>query len=94
MLTLISFFFKGAHLPRCSNGTNIILPLAGPMNDTDLAITRSSSSFHDRGNSYLPLLYNFEEPEGNLSFLTRIVVVTFYPLTTGRAPVALGEVYI
>ncbi|CAA6664754.1 unnamed protein product [Spirodela intermedia] len=90
-LDALDLVVKGAHLPRCSNGTNIILPLAGPMNGTDLALTRSGSSYHDRGNSYLPLLYNFQEPEGNLSFLTRIVVLTFHPLTTGRAPVALGE---
>ncbi|XP_078444731.1 putative phosphoinositide phosphatase SAC9 isoform X2 [Wolffia australiana] len=93
-LDSLDLSLKGASLPRCANGTNIIIPLAGPMTDADLAVARINSSFNEQGDPYLPLLYTFEEAEGNLNFLTRIVVLTFYPSTSETIPVSLGEVEV
>lgn len=42
--------------------------------------------------SILSLLYDFEELEGELDFLTRVVALTFYPAASGRTPLTLGEV--
>lgn len=83
---------QGAYLPRCSNGTNLLIPLAGPMSTEDLAVTGSCTRLDVQEKAYLPLLYNFEEPEGDLNFLTRIVALTFYPAIIGRSPVTLGQV--
>ncbi|CAA7401353.1 unnamed protein product [Spirodela intermedia] len=85
---------EGAYLPRCSNGTNLLIPLAGPMTPEDLAVTGSCTRLGAQENSYHPLLYNFEEPEGDLNFLTRIVALTFYPAIIGRSPVTLGQIEI
>ena len=43
--------------------------------------------------STLSLLYDFEELEGELDFLTRVVALTFYPGASGRTPLTLGEVH-
>ncbi|CAA6664753.1 unnamed protein product [Spirodela intermedia] len=88
------FLHVGAYLPRCSNGTNLLIPLAGPMTPEDLAVTGSCTRLGAQENSYHPLLYNFEEPEGDLNFLTRIVALTFYPAIIGRSPVTLGQIEI
>uniref|UniRef100_A0A1D1ZIN1 Uncharacterized protein C1093.03 n=1 Tax=Anthurium amnicola TaxID=1678845 RepID=A0A1D1ZIN1_9ARAE len=90
----LKLVLEGAYLPRCSNGTNLMIPLPGLINPEDLAVTGSATRFHAQGNSYLPLLYNFEEAEGDLNFLTRIVALTFYPAITGRTPITLGEIEI
>ncbi|MQL98107.1 hypothetical protein Taro_030802, partial [Colocasia esculenta] len=93
-LDMLKLVLEGAYLPRCSNGTNLIIPLTGPINPEDLAVTGGSSHLHAEGNSHFPLLYNFEESEGELNFLTRIVALTFYPAISGRTPITLGEVEI
>ncbi|XP_078444918.1 putative phosphoinositide phosphatase SAC9 isoform X2 [Wolffia australiana] len=84
----------GACLPRCSNGTNIILPLTGPMNPGDLAVMGGSTHLDPQGNEYLPFLYNFEESEGDLNFHTRIVSVTFYPASIEKFPITLGQIEV
>ncbi|KAJ6824952.1 putative phosphoinositide phosphatase SAC9 [Iris pallida] len=59
-----------------------------------MAITGNSARLHAQENSYLPLLYNFEELEGEINFLTRIVALTFYPSVPGRTPLTLGEIEV
>lgn len=83
---------QGACIPRCSSGTNLLIPLTGKIDPEDLAITGNSARLHAQENSYLPMLYDFEELEGELDFLTRIVALTFYPSVPGRTPLTLGEV--
>ena len=86
------FFTQGACLPQCSNGTNLLIPLAGAMNPEDFVVTGGCSHLNTQENAFYPLLYNFEEAEGELNFLTRIVALTFYPSNTGRCATSLGEV--
>jgi len=38
------------------------------------------------------LLYDFEELEGELNFLNRIVALSFHPSAASRTPITLGEV--
>lgn len=57
-----------------------------------MAVTGAGARLHDQNSSTLPLLYDFEEVEGELDFLTRVVAVTFYPADSGRSPMTLGEV--
>ncbi|XP_056694141.1 probable phosphoinositide phosphatase SAC9 [Spinacia oleracea] len=44
--------------------------------------------------SILSLLYDFEELEGELDFLTRVVALTFYPAASRRTPLTLGELEV
>ena len=83
---------QGASIPQCANGTNLLIPLPGPVSAEDMAITGAGSRLHTQDTSILPLLYEFEEVEGDLDFLTRIVAITFYPAVSGRSPMTLGEV--
>lgn len=89
---IYSFLFQGACIPQCSNGTNLLIPLSGKIDPEDFAITGTSTRFLVEENPYLPLLYDFEELEGELNFLTRVVALTFYPAVPGRIPITLGEV--
>ncbi|KAF6171493.1 hypothetical protein GIB67_018017 [Kingdonia uniflora] len=82
---------EGASIPQCSNGTNLIIPLVGPVRPEDLAVTGAGARLHSQEIPKLSLLYDFEELEGELDFLTRVVAVTFYPSGTGRTPITLGE---
>ncbi|KAJ6693489.1 hypothetical protein OIU85_004275 [Salix viminalis] len=70
---------EGASIPQCVNGTNLLIPLPGPIDAEDMAITGAGARLHAHNTSTLPFLYEFEEPEGELDFLTRIVAITFYP---------------
>ncbi|WCJ21885.1 hypothetical protein M5689_004000, partial [Euphorbia peplus] len=85
---------EGATLPQCANGTNLLIPLPGPISAEDMAITGAGSRLHAQDTNILPLLYEFEELEGELDFLTRIVAVTFYPAVSGRSPMTLGEIEV
>ncbi|XP_065860799.1 probable phosphoinositide phosphatase SAC9 [Euphorbia lathyris] len=85
---------EGASLPQCANGTNLLIPLPGPISAEDMAITGVGSRLHAQDRNILPLLYEFEELEGELDFLTRIVAVTFYPAVSGRSPMTLGEIEV
>ncbi|PKA51081.1 putative phosphoinositide phosphatase SAC9 [Apostasia shenzhenica] len=90
----LKLVLEGACIPQCSSGTNLLLPLAGRIDPEDLAITGNSARLHSQENSYLPLLYDFEELEGELNFLTRIVALTFYPSIPGKTPLTLGEIEV
>ncbi|XP_050236082.1 probable phosphoinositide phosphatase SAC9 isoform X2 [Mercurialis annua] len=85
---------EGASIPQCANGTNLLIPLSGPINAEDMAITGAGARLHTQNPTTLPLLYEFEEVEGELDFLTRIVAITFYPAVSGRSPMTLGEIEI
>lgn len=56
-----------------------------------MAVTGAGARLHDQVTSSLSLLYDFEELEGELDFLTRVVALTFYPAESG-SPMTLGEV--
>lgn len=85
---------EGASIPQCGNGTSIVIPIPGPVSDEDLAVTGAGARVHDQDTTNLPFLYDFEELEGELDFLTRVVVLTFYPAVSARTPITLGEVEI
>ncbi|XP_022722014.1 probable phosphoinositide phosphatase SAC9 isoform X1 [Durio zibethinus] len=84
---------EGAFIPQCGNGTNLLIPLSGPISAEDMAITGAGARLHDQVTSPLSLLYDFEELEGELDFLTRVVALTFYTAASG-SPMTLGEVEI
>lgn len=90
----LKLVLEGASIPQCSNGTNLVIPLAGRVNPEDMAVTGNSARLHAQESSYLPLLFNFEELEGELNFLTRVVALTFYPSVPGRTPLTLGEIEV
>lgn len=69
-----------------------MIPIPGPISPEDMAVTGAGSRLHAEDISTLPLLYDFEELEGELDFLTRVVALTFYPAASGRTPITLGEV--
>ncbi|XP_022734794.1 probable phosphoinositide phosphatase SAC9 isoform X2 [Durio zibethinus] len=81
---------EGAFIPQCGNGTNLLIPLSGPISAEDMAVTGAGARLHDQVTSPLSLLYDFEELEGELDFLTRVVALTFYPAASG-SPMTLGE---
>lgn len=84
---------QGASIPQSSKGTNLVIPLTGPISSDDLAVTGAGARLHSQENSDLPLLYDFEELEGELNFLTRVVALTFYQMVPGKTPITLGEVH-
>lgn len=86
------FSGQGASIPRCANGTNLLIPLPGPISSEDMAVTGAGARLHEKDTSSLSLLYDFEELEGQLDFLTRVVAVTFYPAGAVRIPMTLGQV--
>ncbi|XP_020575965.1 probable phosphoinositide phosphatase SAC9 [Phalaenopsis equestris] len=93
-LDRLKLVLEGACIPQCSSGTNLLIPLTGRIDPEDLAVTGNSARLHAQENSYLPMLYDFEELEGELNFLTRIVALTFYPSVPGRTPLTLGEIEV
>ncbi|XP_011037364.1 PREDICTED: probable phosphoinositide phosphatase SAC9 isoform X2 [Populus euphratica] len=90
----LKLVLEGAAIPQCVKGTNLLIPLSGPINAEDMAVTGAGARLHTHNTSTLPFLYEFEELEGELDFLTRIVAITFYPAVSGRSPLTLGEVEI
>nr|XP_017235190.1 PREDICTED: probable phosphoinositide phosphatase SAC9 isoform X2 [Daucus carota subsp. sativus] len=84
---------EGASIPQCVNGTNIVIPLPGPIRAEDMAVTGAGARLNGQDAPVLSLLYDFEELEGELDFLTRVVALTFYPAVSGR-PITLGQVEI
>ena len=66
--------------------------MSGIVTPEDMAVTGAGTHVHGPDASRLPLLYDFEELEGELDFLTRVVALTFYPTVSGRTPITLGEV--
>ncbi|KAG9455349.1 hypothetical protein H6P81_008253 [Aristolochia fimbriata] len=90
----LKLVLEGAALPQCANGTNLVIPLSGPIDPEDLAVTGAGSRLHTLEKPRLSLLYDFEELEGDLSFLTRVVALTFYPAMAGRNPTTIGEIEV
>ena len=64
----------------------------GRIDPEDLAVTGKSARPNVQESTYLPLLYDFEELEGELNFLNRIVALSFHPSAASRTPITLGEV--
>ena len=58
-----------------------------------MAVTGAGARLHVQDTTNLSFLYDFEELEGELDFLTRVVVLTFYPSMSARTPITLGEVH-
>jgi len=69
-----------------------LIPVTGRIDPEDLAVTGKSARPNIQEGTYLPLLYDFEELEGELNFLNRIVALSFHPSATSRTPITLGEV--
>ncbi|XP_073157338.1 probable phosphoinositide phosphatase SAC9 isoform X2 [Henckelia pumila] len=90
----LKLVLEGASIPQCASGTNILIPLTGSINAEDVAVTGAGARLHDKETSSPSMLYDFEELEGELDFLTRVVALTFYPAVAGRGPMTLGEVEI
>ncbi|KAM5548265.1 putative phosphoinositide phosphatase SAC9 [Rosa sericea] len=90
----LKLVLEGASIPQCVNGTNLVIPIPGPISPEDMAITGAGARLHAQDISTLPLLYDFEELEGELDFLTRVVALTFYPAVSGRTPITLGEIEV
>ncbi|RLM92305.1 putative phosphoinositide phosphatase SAC9 [Panicum miliaceum] len=85
---------EGACIPQCSNGTNLLIPVTGRIDPEDLAVTGKSARPNVQESTYLPLLYDFEELEGELNFLNRIVALSFHPSAASRTPITLGEIEV
>lgn len=90
----LKLVLEGATIPMCAKGTNILIPLPGPISAEDMAITGAGARLHSQDASTLSLLYDYEEVEGELNFLTRVVALTFYPALSERSLVTLGEIEI
>ncbi|KAJ4973876.1 hypothetical protein NE237_007050 [Protea cynaroides] len=89
----LKLVIEGASIPQCLNGTNLLIPLPGPVSPEDMAVT-GAGALHAQDTPSLSLLYDFEELEGDLDFLTRVVALTFYPAVTGKTPITIGEVEV
>lgn len=85
---------EGASIPQCMHGTSLLIPLPGPVSAEDLAVTGAGARLHAEDTYDLSLLYDFEELEGELDFLTRVVALTFYPAVSGRNPITIGEIEV
>ncbi|KAM2970145.1 hypothetical protein FF2_017151 [Malus domestica] len=90
----LKLVLEGASIPHCVNGTNLLIPLTGAISPEDMAVTGAGSRLHAQDTSSLPLLYDFEELEGELDFLTRVVALTFYPAVSGKSPITFGEIEV
>ncbi|KAL8150339.1 hypothetical protein V2J09_020147 [Rumex salicifolius] len=67
-----------ACIPHCASGTKISIPLSAPK----------------KCDPKLSHLYDFDESDADLDFLTRVIALTFYPAVSGKAPVTLGEIEV
>ncbi|GJS75716.1 probable phosphoinositide phosphatase SAC9 [Tanacetum coccineum] len=92
-LDVLKLVVEGVSIPRCPNGTNMVIPLPGPISDEDMTLKGAGASVPAAQTS-LPFLYDFKGQESELDFLTRVVVLTFYPAESTISPVTLGEVEI
>ncbi|XP_052172812.1 probable phosphoinositide phosphatase SAC9 isoform X1 [Diospyros lotus] len=90
----LKLVLEGASIPKCANGTNMLIPLPGSVNAEDTAVTGAGARLHSQDASTRALLYDYEELEGELDFLTRVVALTFYPTVSGVTPLTLGEVEV
>ncbi|CAM6096439.1 unnamed protein product [Calypogeia fissa] len=78
-------------IPRCANGTSMVYALSGPIDLSEVAITGAGAGRSEE--QAFPWLYEYEEQEGGIDFLTRLVSVTFYPAAPGLS-MTLGQVEI
>ncbi|CAM8897025.1 unnamed protein product [Rhodiola kirilowii] len=85
---------EGASIPKCPNGTNILIPVPGYIDAEDTAITGAGARLHAQDKSNVSFLYEFEELEGELDFLTRVVAISLYRCGDGNLPMTLGEIEI
>ncbi|KAM0878793.1 hypothetical protein ACQ4PT_034649 [Festuca glaucescens] len=90
----LKLVLEGACIPQCSNGTNLLIPLTGRIDPEDLAVTGRSARPDVQESTYLPLLYDFEELEGEVNFLNRVVALSFHPSAMSRTPITLGEIEV
>ncbi|KAG8045417.1 hypothetical protein GUJ93_ZPchr0008g11457 [Zizania palustris] len=90
----LKLVLEGACIPQCSNGTNLLIPLTGKIDPEDLAVTGKSARPNIQESTYLPLLYDFEELEGELNFLNRVVALSFHPSAMASTPITLGEIEV
>ncbi|KAK9169591.1 hypothetical protein Syun_001731 [Stephania yunnanensis] len=90
----LKLVLEGASIPQCSNGTKLLIPLTGPVSQEDTAVTGAGARLHAQETPGISPLYDFEELEGELDFLTRVVALTFYPSVTGKTPITLGEIEV
>ncbi|KAI7745943.1 hypothetical protein M8C21_019347, partial [Ambrosia artemisiifolia] len=88
-LDVLKLVLEGASIPRCPNGTNVVIPMPGVVSDEDMGLKTRASPHNPQANP--SFLYDFEGREGELDFLTRVVVLTFYPAESTNSPVTLGE---
>ncbi|MFS7906986.1 putative SAC domain-containing protein [Helianthus anomalus] len=91
-LDVLKLVLEGASIPRCPNGTNIVIPIPGAVSNDDMGLKSRETVHTPQTNP--SFLYNFEGREGELDFLTRVVVLTFYPAESTSSPVTLGEVEV
>ncbi|KAJ7567420.1 hypothetical protein O6H91_02G146100 [Diphasiastrum complanatum] len=90
----LKLVLEGASIPRCTNGSQLLYPLPGAMHSEDVAITGGSGPGRP-GDQIFAWLYDFEEQEGELDFLTRVVAVTFHSNSFDLPlPITLGEVEV
>ncbi|XP_054798081.1 LOW QUALITY PROTEIN: probable phosphoinositide phosphatase SAC9 [Prosopis cineraria] len=89
----LNLVLEGASIPQCANGTNLLIPIPGAISAEDMAVTGAGSRLNAEETLSLSL-YDFEELEGELDFLTRVVALTFYPAVSGRSNLTLGEIEI
>lgn len=88
----LKLVLEGATIPRCASGTKLLYLLPGVVNSEDAAITGKGSV--GGGENQFPWLYEFEEQEGEIDFLTRILAITFYPASPGETAMTLGEIEV
>ncbi|XP_042477726.1 probable phosphoinositide phosphatase SAC9 [Macadamia integrifolia] len=93
-LDRLKLVVEGASIPQCLNGTNLSIPLPGAVSPEDMAVTGAGARLHAQDTSCISFLYDFEELEGDLNFLTRVVALTFYPSGPGKTPITIGEVEV
>ncbi|XP_024361756.1 probable phosphoinositide phosphatase SAC9 [Physcomitrium patens] len=79
---------EGANIPRCQHKTQLVYPVPGAIHHEDIAVTGAGGS--EKAVSWL---YDFEEQEGEIDFLTRVVVFTFYAGSSG-VPITIGELEV
>ncbi|KAI5078715.1 hypothetical protein GOP47_0006386 [Adiantum capillus-veneris] len=90
----LKLVIEGATIPRCANGTRLLYFLPGVVNSEDAAITGAGSGRVRGKDNQFPWLYEFEEQEGDIDFLTRILAITFYPALPGETAMTLGEIEV
>lgn len=57
-----------------------------------MAVTGKGARLQAQEMSSPSMLYDFEELEGDVDFLSRVIAVTFYPAVPGQGPMTFGEV--